>query len=205
VGATFQTKTKYWRWWFTASNSKGHGMHSPFVFDFIINVLNDDRVFYAFHQIENSFKIIKTDKKINRLLFLMVDYYEPKNIVIHSDNNIQKQYLAAANDLIEIRTIEKFGIYPLPSTIDKIEKVDFVVFNINEPNDMLIQFEILLSAFHDNSFCIINNIYSNKQAQANWQSIQNQSSVKATIDLFHIGIVLFNQDFKAKQHFKVRF
>jgi hypothetical protein len=25
----------------TASNGKGHGVHSPFVYDFIIHVLND--------------------------------------------------------------------------------------------------------------------------------------------------------------------
>ena len=33
------------------------------MFDFIINVLNDDREFYAFQQIENSYKIKKTEKK----------------------------------------------------------------------------------------------------------------------------------------------
>jgi predicted O-methyltransferase YrrM len=32
---------KYLQYYFTASNSKGHGMHSPFVFDFINHVLNN--------------------------------------------------------------------------------------------------------------------------------------------------------------------
>jgi predicted O-methyltransferase YrrM len=43
---------KYLQYYFTASNSKGHGVHSPFVFDFIINVINDNRHFYAYDTVE---------------------------------------------------------------------------------------------------------------------------------------------------------
>ena len=32
---------KYFRYYFTASNGKGHGIHSPFVFEFVTKVLND--------------------------------------------------------------------------------------------------------------------------------------------------------------------
>src|SRR4051794_37550550 len=37
----FQLAKKYLHYFLTASNGKGHGMHSPFVFDFILNVLNN--------------------------------------------------------------------------------------------------------------------------------------------------------------------
>jgi len=45
---------KYVRYFITAANGRGHGVHSPFVFDFIKNVLNDKRQFYAFDTIENA-------------------------------------------------------------------------------------------------------------------------------------------------------
>nr|AIA19258.1 Methyltransferase domain protein [uncultured bacterium] len=48
----FQLGLKYINYYLTASNGKGHGVHSPFVFDFIINVLNDKRSFYAYEQVE---------------------------------------------------------------------------------------------------------------------------------------------------------
>ncbi len=48
----FQLGIRYLRYYITASNSKGHGMHSPFVFSFITKVLNDDRQFYAYQTIE---------------------------------------------------------------------------------------------------------------------------------------------------------
>ena len=47
-----QSVIKYFKYYVTASSSQGHGMHSPFVFDFITNVLNDDRNFYAYNEIE---------------------------------------------------------------------------------------------------------------------------------------------------------
>lgn len=47
-----QLAQKYLQYYITAANGKGHGVHSPFVFDFVTNVLNDKREFYAFSGIE---------------------------------------------------------------------------------------------------------------------------------------------------------
>src|SRR5882757_7880774 len=47
-----QLARKYIRYYITASNGKGHGVHSPFVFDFIKNVLNDGQDYPAFRRIE---------------------------------------------------------------------------------------------------------------------------------------------------------
>jgi predicted O-methyltransferase YrrM len=55
---------KYLRYYVTASNGKGHGVHSPFVFDFIDQVLNDDRQFYAFKQIENARQLLLNNQRI---------------------------------------------------------------------------------------------------------------------------------------------
>lgn len=43
---------KYLWYLLTASNGKGHGIHSPFVFEFITQVLNDERNFYCYKTIE---------------------------------------------------------------------------------------------------------------------------------------------------------
>ncbi|MGG9960510.1 O-methyltransferase [Ferruginibacter sp. SUN106] len=48
----FQLTKKYLHYYFTASNGKGHGIHSPFVFDFIINVLNDKKKYDCYNDIE---------------------------------------------------------------------------------------------------------------------------------------------------------
>ncbi|HLZ85797.1 MAG TPA: class I SAM-dependent methyltransferase [Puia sp.] len=43
---------KYFRYWLTAANGKGHGIHSPFVFDFVTKVLNDKKPYPAYDPIE---------------------------------------------------------------------------------------------------------------------------------------------------------
>jgi len=47
-----QLATKYFKYWITASNGKGHGMHSPFVFEFITKILNDKTVYPAYEKVE---------------------------------------------------------------------------------------------------------------------------------------------------------
>lgn len=48
----FQLAIKYFNYWITASNGKGHGMHSPFVFEFITKILNDKTVYPAYEKME---------------------------------------------------------------------------------------------------------------------------------------------------------
>ena len=43
---------KYLHYYNKASNGKGHGTHSPFVYDFIINVLNDKKKYDCYGKIE---------------------------------------------------------------------------------------------------------------------------------------------------------
>ncbi len=55
---------KWWHYYRTASNGLGHGIHSPFVFDLVKNVLNDKRDFYAFSPIESMREQLKLDQTI---------------------------------------------------------------------------------------------------------------------------------------------
>ncbi len=48
----FQLAKKYLHYYLTASNGKGHGVHSPFVFDFIQHVLNDKKNYPCYSIIE---------------------------------------------------------------------------------------------------------------------------------------------------------
>lgn len=48
--SNFQLFTRYIQFICTASNGKGHGMHSPFVYQFIREVLNDKKSYPAYQQ-----------------------------------------------------------------------------------------------------------------------------------------------------------
>jgi predicted O-methyltransferase YrrM len=50
--APLQLAGKYLRYYLTAHNGKGHGIHSPFVYQLVREVLNDGRHFYAYNKVE---------------------------------------------------------------------------------------------------------------------------------------------------------
>jgi predicted O-methyltransferase YrrM len=52
---------KYIHYYRIASNGKGHGIHSPFVFDFIVKVLNEDTRFPEYDAVERLRRELKRD------------------------------------------------------------------------------------------------------------------------------------------------
>lgn len=60
-----QLAKKYFHYLLTAQNGKGHGVHSPFVFDFIIHVLNDKKKSDSYFKIEQLRKeLLKNNQTI---------------------------------------------------------------------------------------------------------------------------------------------
>jgi len=62
--STPQLLLKYLRYYFTASNSKGHGMHSPFVFEFITKILNDKNDYPEYEKVESLRRQLLNDNVI---------------------------------------------------------------------------------------------------------------------------------------------
>ena len=63
--SSFQLAKKYLSYYIHASNGRGHGIHSPFVFDFIKNVLNDKKKYDCYDSIEAlRSKLLRNDHLI---------------------------------------------------------------------------------------------------------------------------------------------
>lgn len=60
----FQSALKYLSYYFTASNSRGHGIHSPFVFQFITQILNDKKDYSAYSTVGSLRKKLKKDNSV---------------------------------------------------------------------------------------------------------------------------------------------
>jgi predicted O-methyltransferase YrrM len=50
--SSFQLAKKYFNYFIHSKNGKGHGIHSPFVFDFVTHVLNDNKKYECYKKIE---------------------------------------------------------------------------------------------------------------------------------------------------------
>ncbi len=73
----FQLAKKFVQYFFAASNGKGHGIHSPFVFDFIIKVLRDRKEYDHYQIIEAARKkLLKESAEID-----VVDYGAGSSVI----------------------------------------------------------------------------------------------------------------------------
>ena len=62
--SSVETVFKYIYYWLSASNGKGHGTHSPFVFDLITKVLNDRTRYPEYKIVEELRKRMIADKRV---------------------------------------------------------------------------------------------------------------------------------------------
>lgn len=93
-------------------------------------------------------------------------------------------------------------------TLSDVEKpvINFAFVDGNHRRDPTERyFNQLLPATNNDSILIFDDIHWSRQMEQAWDTIKQHPSVRCTIDLFFIGIVLFRQEFKEKQHFVVRF
>lgn len=61
---------KYLHYYLRASNGKGHGLHSPFIFDFVTKVLNDRQCYPAYEAVESLRSRLLKDQRILPVLDL---------------------------------------------------------------------------------------------------------------------------------------
>jgi len=260
-----QLAKKYLSYYIHASNGKGHGMHSPFVFDFIKHVLNDKTKDECFEKIETLRKqllsntgfidvedfgagsaVIKTNKravhkiaasslkhpKYAQLLYRIVKYYKPGSIVeLGTSFGITSAYLASGNPASSVYTLEgatsiaslakqNFETLQLknikllqgnfdetlPRLFPEIQKIDLAFIDGNHRKEpTLAYFSELLGFSTASTIFIFDDIHWSEGMEEAWDIIQQHPAVTLTIDLFFIGLVFINPDFKIKQHFKIRF
>ncbi len=261
----FKLLRKYCQYNFNASNGKGHGVHSPFVFDFITKVLQDKKIYPAYKKIEklreqmlqddrevevadmgagssvnkSSTRKIKAiartslkNKKFGQLLFRIVQYYKPATIIeLGTSLGITACYLAAGNPDGEVYTFE--GAKNVASiainnfATCRYENIDLVVGNFdNTLRETLVNifkldlafidgnhrkiptldyFELLLKKSNNESIFIFDDIHWSSEMEEVWKEIKQHPAVTLTVDLFFVGLVFFSSQFKAKQHFTIRY
>jgi predicted O-methyltransferase YrrM len=80
----FQLVRKYLLYYFSASNGKGHGVHSPFVFDFIKNVLSDKKIYACYSKIEQRRKELLA----NNVLIEVEDFGAGSSLIASSSRKV---------------------------------------------------------------------------------------------------------------------
>ena len=171
-------------------------------------------------------------KKFAQLLFRIVQYYKPATILeLGTSLGITSAYLAKGNEKATVYTCEGSSAIAaiaqknfsalqiknieltegdfaktLSPLLNEIGKIGFAFVDGNHRKEPTIEYFTKLLNFSTHSTILVfDDIHWSKEMEAAWDEIKNHSSVTLTIDLFFIGLVFVNPDFKVKQHFIIRF
>jgi len=194
-----------------AKRATGGGIHSPYLFRFVTMVLNSKWPYYAFealeaiHHPEKRRRYIprfpkKEPHQVERLIFRIVQDHQPSTVLeIGNRNGIDAKYIASACPKAFFESITYLPNAKtdktLKTALSKTKQLDFVLFNAPaERLQRMNEFKNCLLQTHDGTLMVIKHIHQTPEQGLNWKLMRNHPDVRASIDLYSLGILTFRND-----------
>lgn len=159
-------------WLWRVRHRCGYGVHSPFAFDFLTQVVYNRSAYYAYQELDLLHPTLigllgLRPRKIARLLFRLANYQHPKTAVFIADNAVNYAYMRAA--VPSVKWLDEYG---------EISLVDFVY--TDKP------VERILDGMAEGSMLVVGDLQHNKSF---WLQLQADKRVTLTFDLYDVGVV----------------
>lgn len=186
----------------------GYGVHSPFAFSLITDVIYEKQPYYAYHSLmaEQKKRIMeerweKGTPRVNRLLFRLANWAQPQTIIELGHPSVATLYLQAAKPSAEFLFASDLSELFLETGAS----VDFLYLN-EDKNPALLEeaFHVCARRTTPSSVFVIKGIGYSKPMKALWKRLQTNEEVGITFDLYDVGIIFFDKT-KIKQHYIVNF
>ena len=209
----------------------GYGVHSPFAFSLITDVIYEKMPYYAYDLLKAeqkkritttiaSVKIVRftaaavtapytthssrsaiVNTAINRLLFRLVNKVQPATIIEVGQPSAASLYLQSAKPSAGYLFASDLS----ELFLDADTPVDFLYLN-DYRNPALLEevFNICSRRTTPNSLFVVHGICYSKAMKNLWKQLQNDERVGITFDLYDAGLLFFDTT-KIKQHYIVNF
>ena len=191
---------KYLQYYWVASNSKGHGIHSPFVFKFIQEILNGKSPLTA---IENNTPAVK--QILDQIEAAVSAPLTPKNKIVIAR---LLQWLNPITTLVtgDKKQFDAETVMQANGTYEAVEKIDFVFIGEGQDGARILQsVNRVMDKMHSNSWVILHGIHADSNMETVWNTLKEHSNIRLSIDLFTIGILFCRKEQKEQEHFIIRY
>lgn len=189
---------------------RGYGVHSPFAFNFITNVIYERTSYYKYDELLVSQKEQAKQKdcgwdyetgKVKRLLFRVVNYCQPVTIVDAGCLSASSLYLKAAKEGADYTAAADLSELFLEADVP----VDFLyVHDYRRPEFVEEVFNLCASRSTQRSVFVVEGIRYTPSMMALWKRLVRHERAGITFDLYDLGIVFFDKT-KNKQDYIVNF
>jgi hypothetical protein len=191
---------KYLQYHWVAANSKGHGVHSPFVYQFIRQSLNGTSSLYEIVNttpaVQDTLQAIesasssKLPPKIKLLIARMLQSSNPLSVLATGD---KKQFEADSSMNTNVTNASN-------------ESIDFAFIGAGQDAATMLQSaNNLIGRMHSNAWVILHQIHADADMETAWNTLKKHANIRLSIDLFTIGILFCRTAQKEQEHFIIRY
>ena len=178
-------------------HKRGYGVHSPFVFDLITNVIKEKAVYYDFGRIESMGEIREKEKKLYRLLFRLAEYFSYRDVLcVGVQGPWVSRYLSAVSRQMHLMNGgcqcpgAEYNEGVKPGEL-KGRKIDLVFLGKAFEEDWDEAWEEVLRERREGPLCVVvKDIYKGRFNSLVWRQLRQHGTV--SIDMMWYGIVFFD-------------
>ncbi|MEY3114404.1 MAG: hypothetical protein RL423_594 [Bacteroidota bacterium] len=194
---------KYLQYYWVASNSKGHGIHSPFVFKFIQEILNGKSPLTA---IENNTPAV--NQILDQIEAAVSAPLTPKNKIVIA-RLLQSNHpvsFSVTGDMKPFDADSAINTNAKIGSTQSVESIDFAFIGKGQNKETMLQSASrLFDKMHSNSWLILHGIHADSNMETVWNTLKEHSNIRLSIDLFTIGILFCRKEQKEQEHFIIRY
>jgi hypothetical protein len=151
-----------------------HGIHSPFVYSFIEDVLqNRSRFFEEPEPLDPRFSWLGA--KYSKLASRIASYYRLR-------------------DIISLPAVRE----------ELAESYDLILYKALDPAGWLETFSENKNLLRKEGAVLIPDIHNSRRHSEAWQLLCNRPDILMSLDMFGVGLLFFKEDFLQPQHFVLR-
>lgn len=197
-------------WLFRFRHRCGYGVHSPFAFHFITEVVYQRTPYYKYTDLAARQKELAPQKdrcwgyeplRIKRLLFRLVNFAQPRTVVDAGTLSASSLYLKAAKEDADYLPATDLSELFLESGVP----VDFLyLHDCRRPEFVEEVFRICAARTTGKSVFVVEGIHASSRMRAFWKRMRQDKHAGITFDLYDLGIIFFDKT-KIKQDYIVNF
>lgn len=178
-------------------HKRGYGVHSPFVFDLITNVIKENAVYYDFERIEAMGEMREKEKKLYRLLFRLSEYFSYRDVLcVGVQGPWVARYLAAVSEQMYLMSVGcqcSGAEYDEEVKLENLKgrKIDLIFLGKEFEVGCGEEWEDVLRERREGPLCVVvKDIYKGRFNSLTWRQLRQYGTV--SIDMMWYGIVFFD-------------
>lgn len=185
---------------------KGYGVHSPFAFRLITDVVYQRWPYYRYRELAAQEAglpdaLRRADsRKLKRLLFRLVNEAQPQTLALIGTPSAASLYLRAAKADVVYHEAKCAAELDWPAD----RPLDFLYLRTTDAAAALADFDYCIDRVRSCSLFVVKGIGYNRAMKAAWQQMRRHPKVVVSFDLYDVGLLFFDTE-KQRQHYVVNF